>query len=76
MIDNNDKMIRFSVLQMAQAMCDQEFLFAAERGGVQKPFPTTNEIIQKAEELMKFVDDISDPTVKTVTQLLTEHSGK
>jgi len=72
---SDEKMIRLSVLQMAQAMCDQEYLFAAERGGEQKPFPSTKEIIQKADELMTFVDDIRDPVVKSVTQLLTEHSG-
>ena len=72
----DDKMIRFSVLQMAQAMCDQEFLFAAERGGEQKPFPTTQDVIRKASELMTFVDEIPDPMVINGTQLLTEHSGK
>ena len=73
---SDDKMIRLSVLQMAQNMCDQEFLLSAERGGVQKSFPTTQDIIQKANDLISFVDDVRDPTVKTVTQLLTEHSGK
>jgi len=73
---SEEKHIRLSVLQMAQSMCDAEYLIAAERGGVQKPFPTTAEVIKKADELMKFIDDIRDPTVKNVTQLLTEHAGK
>jgi hypothetical protein len=74
---DNEKQIRFSVLQMAQTMCDQEFLFSYEQGGeIKKPFPTPKEVIGKATELMSFVDDIADPTVKTVTQLLSEHSGK
>jgi hypothetical protein len=73
---SEEKHIRLSVLQMAQSMCDAEYIIAAERGGVQKPFPTTAEVIKKADELMAFVDDIRDPTVKNVTQLLTEHAGK
>jgi hypothetical protein len=73
---SEEKHIRLSVLQMAQSMCDAEYLIAAERGGVQKPFPTTAEVIKKADELMAFVDDVRDPTVKNVTQLLTEHAGK
>jgi len=73
---SEEKHIRLSVLQMAQSMCDGEYLIAAERDGEQKPFPTTAEVIKKAEELMKFVDDIRDPTVKNVTQLLSEHAGK
>jgi hypothetical protein len=73
---SEEKHIRLSVLQMAQSMCDAEYLIAAERGGEQKPFPTTAEVIKKADELMKFIDDIRDPTVKNVTQLLTEHAGK
>ena len=73
---SEEKNIRLSVIQMALSMCDGEYLIAAERGGEQKPFPTTAEVIKKAEELMKFVDDIRDPTVKNATQLLTEHAGK
>jgi hypothetical protein len=73
---SEEKHIRLSVLQMAQSMCDAEYLIAAERGATQKPFPTTAEVIKKADELMAFVDDIRDPTVKSVTQLLTEHAGK
>jgi hypothetical protein len=73
---SEEKQIRLSVLQMAQSMCDAEYIIAAERGGVQKPFPTTAEVIKKADELMAFVDDIRDPTVKNVTQLLSEHAGK
>ena len=73
---SEEKHIRLSVLQMAQSMCDAEYLIAAERGGAQKPFPTTAEVIKKANELMAFVDDVRDPTVKNVTQLLTEHAGK
>jgi hypothetical protein len=51
-----DKEIRLQVLQMAQVMCDQEFLFSAEKTGSQIPFPTTTDIVSKAQELMKFVD--------------------
>ena len=35
-----------------------------------------SEVIKKADELMTFVDGIRDPTVKNVTQLLSEHAGK
>jgi hypothetical protein len=76
---SEEKHIRLSVLQMAQSMCDAEYLIAAERGGAQKPFPTTADVIKKADELMAFVDDvrdIRDPTVKNVTELLSEHLGK
>lgn len=68
---DNDKKLRFQVLQMAQAMCDQEYLFLQEieRDATRK-YPDENTIISKAEKLMKFVDDVG--SVKTVPQLLTE----
>ena len=72
---SEEKHIRLSVLQMAQSMCDGEFLMSAENG-LAKSFPTTSEVIKKADELMTFVYGIRDPTVKNVTQLLSEHAGK
>ena len=73
---DNDKQLRFQVLQMAQTMCDQEYLFAQEiKRDAKRKFPTEDDVIAKAKKLMTFVDDISDPTVKSVTQLLAEHSG-
>ena len=66
---SDDKMIRLSVLQMAQSMCDQEFLLSAERGGAQKPFPTTQDIIRKANDFIAFVDET---TTKTTQEFLTE----
>jgi len=74
---DNDKQLRFQVLQMAQTMCDQEYLFAQEvKRDAKRKFPTEEEVIAKAKKLMTFVDDPADPTVKSVTQLLTEHMNK
>ena len=73
-MNDNDKMLRFNVLQMAQTMCDQEYLLGQEiKRDAKRKYPTEDDVIAKAKKLMTFVDDISDPTVKTVTQLLTEH---
>jgi len=73
-MSDNDKMLRFNVLQMAQTMCDQEYLLGQEiKRDAKRKYPTEDDVIAKAKKLMTFVDDISDPTVKTVTQLLTEH---
>ena len=77
MISDNEKQIRFQVLQMAQTMCDQEYILAQDiRLDAKRKYPDEMDVIAKAKVLMTFVDDISDPTVKSVTQLLTEHSGK
>jgi len=74
---DNDKQLRFQVLQMAQAMCDQEYLFAQEiKRDAKRKFPSEDDVIAKAKKLMTFVDDPADPTVKSVTQLLTEHTNK
>ena len=71
---DNDKQLRFQVLQMAQTMCDQEYLFAQEvKRDAKRKFPNEDDVIAKAKRLMTFVDDPADPTVKSVTQLLTEH---
>ena len=71
---DNDKQLRFQVLQMAQTMCDQEYLFAQEvKRDAKRKFPNEDDVIAKAKKLMTFVDDPADPTVKIVTQLLTEH---
>ena len=74
---DNDKQLRFQVLQMAQSMCDQEYLFAQEvKRDAKRKFPNEDDVIAKAKRLMTFVDDPADPTVKSVTQLLTEHMNK
>jgi hypothetical protein len=74
---DNDKQLRFQVLQMAQTMCDQEYLFAQEvKRDAKRKFPSEDDVIAKAKKLMTFVDDPADPMVKNVTQLLTEHAGK
>ena len=71
---DNDKQLRFQVLQMAQSMCDQEYLFAQEiKRDAKRKFPNEDDVNAKAKKLMTFVDDPADPTVKSVTQLLTEH---
>jgi hypothetical protein len=71
---DNDKQLRFQVLQMAQTMCDQEYLFAQEvKRDAKRKFPNEDDVIAKAKRLMTFVDDPADPIVKNVTQLLTEH---
>ena len=54
---NDDKMLRFNVLQMAQTMCDQEYLLGMEmkRADMVK-YPTVTDVIKKAEVLMGFVN--------------------
>ena len=74
-MSDNEKRIRFEVLQTAIGIVDQGLYWRKENGENVNP-PDTSVYIAKAEELMKFVDDIRDPMVKNVTQLLTEHSGK
>lgn len=73
---DNEKQLRFQVLQMAQTMCDQEYILGQEiMRSAKRKYPTEEDVIAKAKKLMTFVDDISDPTVKSVTQLLTEHKS-
>jgi hypothetical protein len=70
-MSDNDKQIRFQVLQMAQSMCDQEYIFAQEvKRDAKRKFPSEDDVIAKAKKLMTFVDD---PIVMSDTQLLTEH---
>ena len=74
---DNDKQLRFQILQMAQSMCDQEYLFAQEvKRDAKRKYPDVDSVITKAKQLMAFVDDPADQTVKSVTQLLTEHMNK
>jgi hypothetical protein len=73
-MSDNEKRIRFEVLQTAIGIVDQG-LYWRKENGENVTAPDTSVYIEKAEELMKFVDDIRDPTVKTVTQLLSEQSG-
>jgi hypothetical protein len=75
MSDSNDKRLRYEVLCTAIGLVDQELYWRKESGETVTA-PPTETYINKAKELMTFVDDIADPTVKTVTQLLTEHMGK
>jgi len=54
---NDDKMLRFNVLQMAQTMCDQEYLLGQEiKCDAKAKYPTVNDVIRKAEVLMGFVN--------------------
>lgn len=76
MTDSNDKRLRYEVLCTAIGMIDQELYWKKESGDLNVTVPSTDTYINKAKELMTFVDDIADPTVKNVTQLLTEHMGK
>ena len=56
-IMNDDKMLRFNVLQMAQTMCDQEYLLGQEvKRDAMVKYPTVNDVIKKAEVLMGFVN--------------------
>ena len=73
-MSDNEKRIRYDVLMTAIGMVDQE-LFWRKENGENVTAPPTEVYINKAKELMTFIDDISDPTVKTVTQLLTEQNG-
>jgi len=73
---DNDKQLRFQILQMAQTICDQEYHWAQEiKRDAKRKFPSEDDVIAKAKKLMTFVDDPSDALVKSVTQLLTEHNG-
>jgi hypothetical protein len=74
-MDSNDKRLRYDVLMTAIGIVDQD-LYWRKENGEKVTAPPTDAYIRKAKELMTFVDDIADPTVKNVTQLLTEHSGK
>ena len=76
-MSDNEKRLRYEVLCTAIGLVDQELYWRKENGDLNVTAPPTETYINKAKELMKFVDDISDPTVKNVTQLLTEHmTGK
>jgi len=73
-MSDNEKRVRYDVLMTAIGMVDQE-LFWRKENGENVTAPPTEVYINKAKELMTFIDDTSsDPTVKTVTQLLTEHN--
>ena len=76
MSSDNDRRLRYDVLMTAIGMVDQEMFWRRENGELNVNVPSTAVYISKAKELMTFVDDIADPTstVKTVTQLLTEHN--
>lgn len=74
-MSDNDKRLRYDVLMTAIGIVDQDLYWRKEKGE-KVTAPPTDAYINKAKELMAFVDDISDPTVKNVTQLLTEHTGK
>jgi hypothetical protein len=74
-MSDNDKRLRYDVLMTAIGIVDQDLYWRKENGETVTA-PPTDAYINKAKELMAFVDDIADPTVKSVTQLLTEHSGK
>jgi len=74
-MSDNEKRLRYDVLMTAIGVVDQQ-LYWRKENGEQITAPSTKDYIEKAEELMKFVDDIRDPMVKNVTQLLTEHAGK
>ena len=74
-MSDNEKRIRYEVLQTAIGIVDQD-LYWRKENGEKVVAPETQAYINKATELMKFIDDMPDPTVKTVSQLLTEHSGK
>lgn len=75
-MSDNDRRLRYDVLMTAIGMVDQELYWRKENGELNVMAPPTEVYINKAKELMTFVDDIADPTVKSVTQLLTEHNGK
>jgi hypothetical protein len=72
---SDDKRLRYDVLMTAIGIVDQD-LYWRKENGEKVTAPPTETYINKAKELMTFVDDMPDPTVKAVTQLLTEHAGK
>ena len=74
MTSDNEKRLRYEVLCTAIGMVDQELYWRKESGEQVSALPTSA-YIDKAKELMAFVEDMPDATVKSVTQLLTEHNG-
>ena len=72
---SDDKRLRYDVLMTAIGIVDQD-LYWRKENGEKVTAPPTEAYINKAKELMTFVDDMPDTTVKAVTQLLTEHAGK
>jgi hypothetical protein len=72
---SDDKRLRYDVLSTAIGMVDQE-LYLRKENGEKVTAPETETYIKKAKELMSFVDDVRDPTVKNDWQLLTEHAGR
>jgi hypothetical protein len=73
-MSDNDKRLRYDVLMTAIGIVDQNLYWRKENGEAVTA-PETHVYVQKAKELMAFVDEVDDPTVKAVTQLLTEHNG-
>ena len=64
----NEKRLRYDVLMTAIGVVDQQVYWRKEIGAPAK-FPTTSEYINKANELMIFVDGGVSPATK---QLLNE----
>ena len=74
---NDDKMLRFNVLQMAQSMCDQEYLLGQEiKRDAKSKYPTVNDVIKKAEKLMTFVDRPVGEQVRGSAELLNETDSR
>ena len=74
---DNDKMLRFNVLQMAQSMCDQEYLLGQEvKRDATAKYPTVNDVIRKAEVLMGFVNAPVGEQVRGSAELLNEAGSR
>ena len=79
MSDEPTLRLRLDVLNMAQQILDQEYMFKRERayttssGQTSSPaFYDTSELINKADALLKFVEGSTKPQI-TETTLLNEH---
>jgi hypothetical protein len=68
-MSDNDKRLRYDVLMTAIGVVDSNY-FQLKDAGINVSVPTTNEYIEKAEQLMKFIE--GDGLSTATRQLLNE----
>lgn len=56
MSDDNDKRLRYDVLLTAIGMVDTNYFQLKDAGDRNVPVPSTHDYIEKAQELLKFVE--------------------
>lgn len=70
MSDDNDKRLRYDVLLAAIGMVDTNYFRLRDAGNRNVLFPSTHDYIEKAQELLKFVE--GDGLSTATRQLLNE----